>query len=328
MPRLSIVIAACDNHQRLETSLVSVLENRPDDCEVLVVHDGSYDDPYLLKDEVTFFEDSGRTSWIEKTNLALRHCAAEVVHLLDCGVRVREGWAELALRHFDDPAVASVAPLVVDAGDPRRVLSAGLDYRRSGSRKVITRVRTSCQGPQEVCGATRTAAFYRRSVLRSIGGLPGGVGDRLADVDLALTIARMGLLTHLEPTSVVLADSSPTLPETTFRSGLYAERLYRRNRQHNASLLTMIAHGLAVTGEAISCLWQPAKIRRVLGRMFAVCGMGSYRKHRRWLQELETRQVTGDISCEPEAIAFPSPVHQVLRTLDETSQPISRRRAA
>ena len=322
MPRLSIVIAACDNGQRLEAGLVSVLENRPDDCEILVVHDGSYEDPYDLSGEVTFLEAGLRASWTDRANLAIQHCNGEVVHLLDSGAKVREGWADLAIRHFDDSAVAAVAPLVVEVGDPRQVISAGLNYR-SGSRRLITRVQTRCTGPQNVCGAARTAAFYRRSVLSAIGGLSGVVGDRLADVDLALIVGRMGLVTRLEPSSLVLVERAQASAETTFRSGLYAERLYRRNLREETGLMAKLAHGFVVAGEAISCLWRPAKTGRILGRMIALCGVRGYREHRRWLDRLESQQDTGEI----DALAFPSAGQESAESLDSQSS-ASHRRAA
>ena len=51
VPRLSIIIPH-RNDQLLEETILSVLENRPRDCEIIVAHDGSYCDPYQLVDEV------------------------------------------------------------------------------------------------------------------------------------------------------------------------------------------------------------------------------------------------------------------------------------
>ena len=56
MPRLSIVIPVLGNVEGLEDTLVSVLENRPVDCQIVVVLNRPYDDPYDLKDEVCFVE--------------------------------------------------------------------------------------------------------------------------------------------------------------------------------------------------------------------------------------------------------------------------------
>jgi len=52
--QLSIVIPATGTQEQLDQTLVSVLENRPSDCEVIVPHAFDYKDPYDLHDEVTF----------------------------------------------------------------------------------------------------------------------------------------------------------------------------------------------------------------------------------------------------------------------------------
>ena len=54
MPRLAIIISAVGSIEALENTLVSVLENRPADCDVVVVHSKPYSDPYELKNEVRF----------------------------------------------------------------------------------------------------------------------------------------------------------------------------------------------------------------------------------------------------------------------------------
>ena len=54
VPRLAIVISAIGSIESLEGTLVSVLENRPADCEILVVLNRPYSDPYDLQGEVRF----------------------------------------------------------------------------------------------------------------------------------------------------------------------------------------------------------------------------------------------------------------------------------
>src|SRR3954469_4194264 len=54
VPRLSIVIPCLGGAADFDATLVSVLQNRPGDCEVLVAHSEPYDDPYRLHGEVHF----------------------------------------------------------------------------------------------------------------------------------------------------------------------------------------------------------------------------------------------------------------------------------
>ena len=126
MPRLAIVISAVGKIESLEGTFLSVLENRPSDCEVIVALNQPYSDPYDLKDEVRFVEAAGRPSAIGALNQALAASRAPFVHLLARGCEVTDGWADRALSRFGDRQVASVAPVVCDAQDRERIFAAGV----------------------------------------------------------------------------------------------------------------------------------------------------------------------------------------------------------
>ena len=83
--RLSIVIPLCGTIDLLEGSLVGVLENRPDDCQVIVVLNDAYDDPYDLHDEVTFVEAPLGAGPVACLNLGIAAASAPIVHVLACG---------------------------------------------------------------------------------------------------------------------------------------------------------------------------------------------------------------------------------------------------
>ena len=111
MPRLAIVISAAGSVDALEATLVSVLENRPAGCEVLVALTRPYADPYDLKDEVRFLTPPRRTSPVAALNLALASVQSPVVHVLAAGCVVSEGWTNAALSHFADRASRRGGPL-------------------------------------------------------------------------------------------------------------------------------------------------------------------------------------------------------------------------
>ena len=56
MLRLSIVIPVLGDQKPLDDTLVSILENRPANCELVVVHNTPYNDPYGLSGEVQFVQ--------------------------------------------------------------------------------------------------------------------------------------------------------------------------------------------------------------------------------------------------------------------------------
>ena len=192
MPRLSIVIPHRRDDLRFEATLLSVLENQPRDSEVIVVHDGSYADPYRLNGELLFVEASS-TDCVGLLNAGLlAACAPAICTVLD-GVHVNHGWADNALRLLDDPSIASVAISTVRQGesntttcgiDPNR-LAVGADLQRG----VVAR--TTTQGgsaaPELACG------FYRTKILRAIGGWDPDLQSEVADVDLAWTMQALGL---------------------------------------------------------------------------------------------------------------------------------------
>ena len=130
--RLSIIIPYGGNSKRLEDTLVSVLENRPPECEVLVLLSQPYENPYHLDDEVCFRRVADGAGLVEATNQGIQLSRAPIVHLLACGTEVREGWADSAVEHFQDPRVAAVAPLAIDLNHRDRVLAAGIRYTSAG----------------------------------------------------------------------------------------------------------------------------------------------------------------------------------------------------
>ena len=81
MTRLSIVIPCLGGASDFDDTLVSVLQNRPADCEVLVAHREPYDDPYALSGEVQFIE-SQSDSLAALLNTALDQASGEVLHVM------------------------------------------------------------------------------------------------------------------------------------------------------------------------------------------------------------------------------------------------------
>ena len=72
MSRLAIVISAAGNVESLEATLLSVLENKPADCQIIVALNEAYSDPYDLKDEVRFVTSRAGAGPIECLNRAYR----------------------------------------------------------------------------------------------------------------------------------------------------------------------------------------------------------------------------------------------------------------
>lgn len=276
MPRLSIIIPALGQTTLLEEGLVSVLQHRPADSEVIVLLSEPYEDPYNLRDEDVRFVDCGAdAAWLSALNRGLAVAAGDIVHPLACGAAVHDGWADHALQHFDHPQIAAVAPLVLDAAREDRVLTAGVSFSPAGSvgqlaggkrRDLITDTAQASLGPSIVAG------FYRSEALTQIGSaLDAALGPELADVDLALRLRQAGYEAVLEPASqvVVSAEALPCEPHGRERSR-HAEHLYWRHLPPQRRVGSLIQHGLALIGETVLGLTRGRMLEQWRGRFAGV----------------------------------------------------------
>ena len=281
--RLSIVIPLLGDSQQFEDTLVSVLQNRPDRCEILVVHRGGYEDPYELRDEVNFVQVADNSSALETNNAGIRAARGDIVHLIQPGVLAEEGWVGAAVDRFHDSTIAAVSPLVLDAADRSRIAAAGVRFTPGGRRVVhgagvrLDRAKRTLR--KEIAGPALIAAFYRRSVLDALGGLCPKAGIWHADVDLALSLRRLGFRCPLEPESV-MATSDPQLsPPDSFETARCAERVFWRHWRQSAGPLAMLAHGMHITASLFAKPFRADSYAQLFGRALARLERSTYRQH-------------------------------------------------
>jgi GT2 family glycosyltransferase len=234
--RLALVIPVVGSTEGLETTLLSVLERRPDHCEVIVATSAAYDDPYKLQGEIQILHAPPRAGLADCANLAIKSTTAPIVHILAVGAQATDGWIDRAARHFENPRVAAVVPFVHSAETPKSLLAVGVSYLGHG-RKQICRNVNACE---QIIGPQLGAAFYRKSVIDVIGGIPSSVGDTLAEVDLAMVLRKAGWQIELEPACKVLAQKVDGCLPAGFRSAVWSQRLYWRHFTHDgiAGLIT------------------------------------------------------------------------------------------
>jgi len=274
VPRLSIVIPCLGGAAEFDDTLVSVLQNRPARCEVLVVHAQYYDDPYGLKDEVQFIRVSGRPSMGQLLNTGLEAARGEIVHVLGCRLTAVEGWAETALQLFEDDAVAAVTPLILDAVHGQ-ITAAGVNHSVAGTRKIVGRgieLKNSRRVQRlQPAGPTLEAGFYRREVLEALGGWQEALGDA-ADLDLARALAALDLKTALAA-DCTLHERSPAPRLGGFSHGRALERLFwRAGRPHG---LAIVLHTLAVLLDFALRIPKGDALTTLIGRLFGLCHAGT-----------------------------------------------------
>ncbi len=233
MPRLTIIIPCLGIDATFDDTLATVLQHRPDDVEILVVHRDAYSDPYELSDEVTFVHVAHASSLSELANFGVDHARSAIVHVLRCGARVQdEHWCEAPLLAFQDSRVAAVSPLLLNK-DGASVAASGVRYLAGGGRRLCDRGKLASKPfrlGRSISGPTNMAGFYRRETWRRLGGLSVTVGDDLADADLAASWRAAGCQTQCARESrVYLADSMSEPARLTFQAGRAWQRLHQRH---------------------------------------------------------------------------------------------------
>src|SRR5262245_7294361 len=314
VPRLSIVIPCLGGAAEFDGTLVSVLQNRPADCEVLVVHTEHYDDPYSLRSEVRFIESRGG-SVCELLNQAIDEAVGEVLHVVGCGLEVSENWTVAAMGHFDDPEVASVSPVIFEP-DRETIAAAGVYWSSGGARRVVTDRRIVSPGSgrlrARIHGPTLAAAFYRRDVLVALGGFDVVLGDGLADVSAALDIQALGRLHVCEPGSqVVRTNEQVTDALRGIAGGCAAEKRFWRHAIRRGLSLSVALHTIEIAGDAIG----RGGIGSLVGRGLACLEFGVAMRQERRLAEASER------------LKELAALRAVVRKTPKTSQ-TARRRAA
>lgn len=255
-PRLSIVIPAFDAAS-LEDTLVSVLENRPADCEIIAVLTVAYADPWSIGDEVRFVQAPAGATVVDCVNVGMASSAAEIVHVLRAGWRATDGWADAAIERFTDSDVTAVVPLTVAAGDRGRVVAAGVRRTTGGRSMVNTPARRDQQVSTFAAASVAApaapaleAGFWRVDALPA-SGFSKACGDRLAAADMAAAVACMGDTVVVEPACLVV--EGPVTPRgSAFNEGMHAERLFWRSLAGEQPIAALVAHGLEVVRHALA----------------------------------------------------------------------------
>ena len=280
MYRLSIIVPLLSDHEQFEDTLVSVLQNRPGECEVLVVHRGTYADPYELQDEVRFLEVEDQAELTAMLNAGCREAGGEIIHLLLPGVLVGQGWTQPALDHFQDPDVAAVSPVVLQTENPERVALAGIRFTHGGRRvpngrgKRANRCRRVFR--RKIVGPALAAGFYRRSAIDNLGGFDESCGSRWSDVDCGLSLQTLGYRCVLEPESVVHGPAAADESSLGYREGRRAERVFWRHIAAGGWGSRLVFHPLAVAATVARAWNQVPGYTQLLGRLVSMFGILSH----------------------------------------------------
>ncbi|MCX6431708.1 MAG: mycofactocin biosynthesis glycosyltransferase MftF [Actinobacteria bacterium] len=246
-----IVIPAMDHPDNLDALLASLAPQR-----ALVIDDGSHDaglvNDVALAHSAQLIRHPANQGPAAARNTGLASTDSTVVAFIDSDCVAEPGWPGSLLYHFDDPAVAAVAPRIAPAGEGRSVLERYEATRSSldmGRRPELVR-------PGARLGFVPSASLLvRRSALGASGFDEDlRVGE---DVDLIWRFAEAGWLVRYDPACVVGHRTRNRLREWIVRKYEYGTSAADLDARHpgcltpaRASSWNLAALGLIAAGHS------------------------------------------------------------------------------
>jgi len=145
--RLAIIISYHAFPEKLEESLLSLLELRPESCEIMVIQSKPYENPYeLSREEVLFISspspeglnEKKLSAW-ESIRLGLAHAEADCVYIMPIGVPYRPEWQEaLSILEQNEDLGAFVLDENLEFGGlfKKEILKKLMDQNADGSQRT------------------------------------------------------------------------------------------------------------------------------------------------------------------------------------------------
>jgi GT2 family glycosyltransferase len=295
--QLSIVIPSYRRADLLTACLASLRRHSPEKTEIIVVDDasphGTISQAAATHTGVRLIRLPRRRGFCGAVNAGILAARGEIVETLNDDTEVTSGWAEAALRWFQDTRIGSVAPLVLMGPNGERIDSAGDRYYAGGvaaKRGHGSRIAMAPDRPGVVFGASGSSAFYRREALIQVGGFPEYFGAYFDDVDVAFRLNRACWQTMFEPASRVLhcvaASHGACARRLLEQQALNEERVYWRNLP-GTELARNLPRHLAVLAAKAWRRWREGTLTPFLcGRMRLLGEVRQVIHHRRRMGEL------------------------------------------
>lgn len=217
--RISIVVPHLGDVVAFEESLVSVLENRPLGAEVWVAHDGTYQDPFDLGDEVQFVTASSNNV-VALVAAAAEAATSKFVHVIGGGVRATHDWTRSAIECLHAESVAIAVPVARCSMDGPITAAGWCDSATDilspvgrGAQQITRRQIAAIRG------AFLIASFWRRSELRSACRAFGLEDAIAAEFAWPRLLTDNGWRCELASDSIVLASEKTFLGSPSFHRG-------------------------------------------------------------------------------------------------------------
>jgi GT2 family glycosyltransferase len=288
---MSIIIPTHNRTDLLRACLQAVRRHAPLGSEVIVVDDespGGAASALAAELGVRAMRLERQRGFAVAANVGIRASRGDVVEMLNDDTEVQPGWADAALRWFDDPTVGAVAPLVLAWPDGTIIDSAGDCYDLggiAGKRGHSLPLSSGYLEPMPVFGTSAAAGFYRRSALDRVGLFAEEFGSYFEDVDLAFRLNRAGYTSMYDPASRVLHHISASYGRVgrrlLERQSCNEERVWWRNLPAPELWRALPRHIAVLAGKAWRRLDEGTLTPWLFGRLRALWDWRAIVAHRR-----------------------------------------------
>ena len=306
-PELSVVVTTRDGQAMLAACLDALLAQTRAPAEVLVVDDASPADdaawvraryPHLrtLRLARNLGHAGAAAAGIERTR-------GELVALVNNDAVPDPDWCAEAVRPFEDPRVGSVATRLVLADDHRRLDSAGDAYTVVGSayKRLDGEPDPGEASPRPTFSACAAAAVYRRTALRSCGGMDPDLVAYYDDVDLGFRLRLAGWTCVYAPAARCPHRLSASYGRGSWRqlflTSRNAARVYWSDMPAALLVRHLPEHALFFGLQCASALAHGGFLPLAAGKAAAAWGLPGILRRRRRVQSMRRVQATAIASA-------------------------------
>lgn len=302
--RLSIIVPLQGDALAFEETLISILENRPADAEILVCHDGRYEDPFDLCDEVKFVV-ADSASFVDLVLAGARTASGRFSHVISSGIKATSGWTDGALEKFEHDDCGSVVPVVRDR-EGGRIIAAGWEDSASRLCSPASKGRDSVKQPSgKSVGAFLQASFWRTDLLCSLAEAYAGSDVTSVSVIFEHLARGAGWRCVVADQCDLIGDDEAVL---TGNSRFARGRMLRGLRNHfcHGGWSTAIQSSAAAT---LACIVRPSLLSEAMGQAFGAIGSGGLNKRIRPEEVMRCGDRTQVLEFTPRQDSLPDSQH-------------------
>jgi GT2 family glycosyltransferase len=209
-PRVTAVVLTYNGRELLDQMLPTLLAQRYEDFEVVVIDDGSSDGTAAhLRErwsQVRVVENPTNVGVAASLNRGVQAADGEYVALLNNDIELDPGWLAALVRSLEEHPEAAASTGKLLNFYRREVFEAAGDFMRwsgmSGHNGQGARVGQACEQPMAVFSPCAGAALYRRSAFADVGLFDEDFFAYLEDVDWGFRAQLAGNSARYEPAAI------------------------------------------------------------------------------------------------------------------------------